>query len=107
MAPELRSGVRLSALAALIAVACGPGGSSGPMPTPQGTATGPAVTAMVGPQGGRLISADGRFELVVPAGALGATVELSMTPITNEAPLGHGAGVRLAPDGTVFTAPAQ
>ena len=83
------------------------GGNTGPGPTAQGTVTGPAITAHVTvSDGGVLRSADGLVEVDVPAGALSADTDLTLTPITNEAPLGFGGAVRLGPEGTQFSTPA-
>ena len=70
-----------------------------------GTPVGSAVTASVGPQGGTLTSADGRFRLDVPAGVLGSTETLTAQAITNLAPAGFGTAVRLGPEGTTFKSP--
>jgi hypothetical protein len=83
-----------------------PGTGTEPGPSLVGTPTGPATTAVVGPAGGTLASADGMYELVVPAGALAAEVELKLTPISNEAPLGIRGALRFEPDGTEFAIPA-
>jgi hypothetical protein len=80
---------------------------SEPGPSAVGTPTGSSETALIGPAGGTLTSADGVFELVVPPGALASEVELRLTPISNEAPLGIGGALRLEPDGTQFATPAQ
>jgi hypothetical protein len=90
----------------------GGGGSGGgvqpPGPTPVGTVTGPATTAHVTVQdGGTLATADGLVEVIVPPGALSADTDLTLTPITNNAPLGFGAALRLGPDGTTFSTPAK
>ncbi|MBX3187229.1 MAG: hypothetical protein KF819_09445 [Labilithrix sp.] len=76
-------------------------------PTPIGVPTGDPTTAKIGAAGGTLESADKRVKIVVPPGALASDVELKMTPITNETPLGLGYAVRLEPDGTTFATPAK
>jgi YD repeat-containing protein len=62
-------------------------------------------TARIGAEGGTLLSADGRFELVVPEGALSEAVDLSV--VTAE-PLGGALGpeYEVGPDGTEFAMPA-
>jgi hypothetical protein len=66
-----------------------------------------ASSALVGPGGGTLTSADGTVTLEVPAGALAEPTMLSMQPISNTAPLGvRGAAVRLSPSGQRFSVPA-
>ena len=116
------SGFTLTALFSLaVLTACGGGGGGGgggsgggsptPPATPAATAvgvpTGAPVSATIGTSGGRLVSADGQFELIVPPGALTSDTTLSMTPITNEAPLGIRNGLRLEPAGTQFSGPVQ
>jgi len=76
-------------------------------PTAVGTPTAPPRVAKVGAAGGTLESADKRVKLIVPPGALASEVELKMTPLTNETPLGLGYAVRLEPDGTTFAVPAK
>lgn len=110
MACEMKTVVFTAVLA--VAAACVPpgGGDAGPMGpvvTPVGTATAPAVTARIGAAGGTLRSGDGRIELVVPMGALATETELSLTPISSHAPLGVGPAVRFGPDGTTFATPAK
>ncbi|MGZ5758645.1 MAG: beta strand repeat-containing protein [Caldimonas sp.] len=75
--PIVRSGSALVA-AALISVllcACGGGGDdTTTTPPPAGTAVGPA--------GATVTSADGKATLVVPPGALGTTISISLRPAT-------------------------
>lgn len=82
-------------------------GPAGPAVTAVGTPIGPTRTARIGAAGGTLQTADGKVELIVPPGALAAETELSLTPITGEAPLHVGPAIRLGPDGTTFTTPAK
>lgn len=82
-------------------------GPDGPVVTAVGSPTGTARTARIGADGGTLATMDGLLELVVPPGALSAETELSLTPISSEAPLGVGPAVRLSPDGTTFAVPAK
>lgn len=79
-----------------------------PSPTPVGEPTGAAVaSAVVGPEGGALASADGRLLVTVPAGALSAATTLSIQPIENHAHGGAGIGYRLAPHGVTFAQPVR
>jgi hypothetical protein len=92
-----------------------PPGAFTPEPTQPGATTesvvgipvGPPTTAKIGAAGGTLESTDKKVKLVVPPGALTADVDLKMTPISNETPLGLGYAVRLEPDGTTFAVPAK
>lgn len=74
--------------------------------TTVGEPTGMAATQMVGASGGTLRSADGKLELIVPAGALAADTALTVTPISVTAPGGVKAW-RLGPEGTTFSKPAS
>jgi len=67
---------------------------------------GAVATKRIGPAGGIITSADNRVVLVIPAGALSAETEISVQPITNEAPHGLGQAYRFSPDGTKFAKPA-
>lgn len=69
--------------------------------------------ATIGPAGGKVAAAgaDGTsYELVVPAGALTAPVEISVAPITEMAGLPDGSeltsGVQMEPDGLLFLSPS-
>src|SRR5438045_1326293 len=55
-----------------------------------GTPIGSPVTKIIGAAGGTIISADGRAELNIPAGALSSDLAISIQPITNECPNGVG-----------------
>lgn len=60
----------------------------------------------IGPAGGTIISADGKAILQIPAGALDATTQISISPISNTAPLGVSNGYRLLPRGLQLLKPA-
>ncbi len=115
MLPSLRSPMTPSLIARvailLLLGACssdGTGPSPGPEPahTPPGTPTGPVVTALIGAAGGSLTSGDGVLTLTVPAGALSASTEIGIQPITSTSPGSFGGGFRLTPDGQTFAQPA-
>lgn len=89
-----------------------PGSSNNPPPinlppavTPVGTPVGNAVSKMIGSTGGSLASPDGRVELTIPAGALSSNTNISIQPVTNQAPGGIGLSYHLMPDGTKFAKP--
>lgn len=71
-----------------------------------GTPTGIPVTKTIGAAGGTIVSADGRAELNIPAGALSSDLAISIQPITNECPNGIGVGYDFLPNGTKFLKPA-
>lgn len=78
-----------------------------PIITDIGTPNGVISIATIGPSGGTLQSADGNLTLTIPPGALSSVTEISIQPITNEAPLGLGSGYRLQPEGITFANPVQ
>lgn len=59
----------------------------------------------IGTAGGTLSSADGRITLEFPAGAVTENVEISITPITDENPMGAEKAYRLQPHGITFQKP--
>lgn len=76
-----------------------------PAVTPVGTPVGNAVNKMIGSTGGSIASPDGRVELNFPAGALSSNTNISIQPVTNQAPGGIGLSYHLMPDGITFAKP--
>lgn len=74
--------------------------------TALGTPNGNPVTKTIGVAGGTISSADGRMDLIIPAGALSNDVSITIQPITNECPGGLGTGYDFLPNGTKFSTPA-
>ena len=77
-----------------------------PAITPVGTPAGDPITKTIGISGGSIASPDSVMELVIPAGALPANTDITIQPVTNEAPGGIGLAYDLLPDGTTFSKPA-
>jgi hypothetical protein len=76
--------------------------------TDPGTPFGSATSVTIGSAGGTITSADGIVTLDIPVGALDADKEISIEPITNNAPLGlDGMAYRFSPDGQIFKKPAK
>jgi len=73
--------------------------------TAVGAPTMPPSTALVGPAGGTVTSADQHLQISIPAGALCADTTIGITNITNMAPGGIGSAYRLTPDGQMFAVP--
>ena len=73
--------------------------------TAVGAPTMPPSTAVIGPAGGTVTSADQHLQLTIPAGALCADTIIGITNITNMAPGGMGSAYRLTPDGQTFAVP--
>jgi hypothetical protein len=82
-----------------------PGNNPPPAITPIGTAVGNPVSKNIGASGGFIASPDGRLELNIPAGALSSNTDISIQPVTNEAPGGIGLSYHLMPDGITFSKP--
>jgi hypothetical protein len=78
-----------------------------PLITEVGTPNGEASTAVIGSSGGTLNSTDGLLTVTIPTGALSSPTEISIQPVTNNAPLGLGSGYRLQPEGLTFVNPVQ
>jgi hypothetical protein len=76
-----------------------------PTPTARGTAVGAPVSAVIGPAGGELTSAEGSLTVQVPAGAFVADQTVSIQAITNEAHGGQGRAFRILPEGIETTVP--
>jgi|GEM_PF-5971445 len=74
-------------------------------PTAVGTPIGSPSTGTIGPAGGSLLSPDGRSEIIIPPGALGASTQISIQPVTNQVPSGTGVGFSLTPNGQTFNQP--
>ncbi len=78
-----------------------------PEPTPVGSPFGDLTTAVIGPTGGTLKSADNAVRLDVPPGAVAKNTTFAIQTVTNEA-LGHiGDAFRITPEGSTFAVPAK
>ncbi|SEJ73080.1 hypothetical protein SAMN05216327_117135 [Dyadobacter sp. SG02] len=84
-----------------------PGNGNGGGATEVGIPNGDVATKRIGTAGGTITSSDNQVTLTIPAGALSKETEISIQPITNEAPNGLGLAYRFSPDGTAFTKPAS
>lgn len=78
---------------------------SGGLVSPVGVPAGNAVTKTIGSGGGNISSADGRFTVTIPAGALSSDKTISVQPITNTNVAGAGVAYRTLPDGELFAKP--
>ena len=76
-------------------------------PTAIGQPVGEKNSTIIDKEGGRLISADKKIELVIPEGALETKTTISIQPITNTSIDGVGKGYGLEPSGTQFQIPVQ
>ena len=106
---EIRGARWLRALGAgvflLMLAACGGGGGGAPATDPQARTT-------VGAAGGEVASRDGSLKLSIPAGALAAATEITVTELSaanvpaHMGPLGAARVYRLEPAGLQFAQPA-
>jgi hypothetical protein len=65
--------------------------------TEEGTPTETPKTAVIGVNGGKLVSRDGKLEINIPAGALSANTTIGVASITNTSSAGFGLNYRLTP----------
>ncbi len=111
--PEARGRRGWVTLACCLAAGCTRGGTTEPAAGPRGTPTrltasaagsplGAAQSAIVGPGGGTVISADGALTVTVPPASIPADVPRTIQQITSTAPGAVGSAYRLGPEGTTF-----
>lgn len=95
---------------ALVVTACSSAEETADAPTSSAPPESEGDGASVGPDGGTVVSDDGKFTIVVPAGALPSSVELSISTVSPSAvgaepDLLAGPIYELRPDGTAFDVP--
>ncbi len=73
--------------------------------TEVGQPSGAAISQIIGAGGGTIQSADGRFKVQIPAGALASDVTIGLQPLNNTNFAGKGEAYRLTPHGQQFTKP--
>ncbi|WP_300601897.1 hypothetical protein [Niabella sp.] len=76
--------------------------ASAALVTAHGTPSGAAVTKTIGVSGGSIVSEDGNFSIIIPAGALAGDQEISVQPVINQLPAGYGRAYRNHYTLTVF-----
>lgn len=89
----------------VVAMPDGNGKGAQPVQRPLGKPTGPAIVKTIGPEGGQLTSADNRFLLNVPPGAVTANTQFSIQPVENTLEGSPGKAFRLQPENVQFTKP--
>ena len=77
-----------------------------PEPTMVGFPNGLPVSKTIG-SGGGTVSIEGAVEIEVPPGALSADTEITIQPLTNNAPNGTGNAYRFGPDEIKFSKPVK
>ncbi|MGZ5191615.1 MAG: hypothetical protein ACXWCZ_11395, partial [Flavisolibacter sp.] len=75
--------------------------------TESDTIMGRSVSKEIGSSGGKMISDDGRIELIFPQGALVANTKISIQPIPNVTVDGSGKSYQLEPSGIQFKKPVE
>lgn len=78
-----------------------------PDSTTIGAPDGKSVSKEIGPAGGKIVSDDGRVELIFPEGALSVNTFISIQPIVNLIPNGNGKAYGFEPSGIRFQKPVQ
>jgi hypothetical protein len=78
-------------------------GNTVPIVTAPGNPIGDAATKKIGKDGGSLLSADGKTELIIPAGALSAETDIVIQAISNQLPGGINSAYRFSPEGLSFS----
>lgn len=68
----------------------------------RGIPSGKQLSKKIGPQGGSLISADGRVQVIFPAGSIERDIEVEIIPISNTNLAGNGLAYRINPHGIKF-----
>lgn len=72
-----------------------------------GKVIGDSVSKTIGTEGGKIVSPDGKMELIIPANALLSKINISITPVENLAPGGSVGAYKLEPSGIKFQQAAQ
>ena len=78
-----------------------------PQPTSRGAKQGDVETTSVDAGGGMVQSADGRLQIIFPAGALAKATDITIAEISNTAHGGVGTAYRLGPEGSTFDKPVE
>jgi len=82
-------------------------GTNKPLVTAFGQPVGDSVIQKVGPGGGTVKSADGKLEVIFPAGAVDAETFVGVRPIHNQLTDDDNGSYQLEPSGTTFKKPVQ
>ena len=72
-----------------------------------GSPMGEKTMKTIGPEGGKIVSADGMMELNIPPGALGAPTGIGIQRVENTVVSGFGNAYNCTPDGTRFNKPVD
>ena len=91
----------LPIIIAALLTACGAGGGGG---NTESNTTNQESTG-IGPNGGTVTSSDGKAKVVIPAGALTETANITVATVSNQPSGNMGAAYEVGPDGTTFNQP--
>ncbi|HEY7161192.1 MAG TPA: hypothetical protein VH815_08025, partial [Acidobacteriota bacterium] len=72
-----------------------------------GQPAGEKISQNVDKDGGKIVSADGRMELIIPQDALASKTNISIQPVKNTLSPGQGNAYELEPSGISFQKPLQ
>lgn len=75
--------------------------------TEKGKPAGEKISQKIDKDGGRLTSADGRVELIIPQDAVSKKTNFSIQPVTNTLSPGKASAYQLEPSGATFQKPLQ
>ncbi|MDP4264190.1 MAG: hypothetical protein Q8941_16800, partial [Bacteroidota bacterium] len=78
-----------------------------PTLTEPGKPAGEKISQKIGKDGGKLISPDGRMELIIPQDAVSSKTNISIQPVVNTLSPGKGNAYQLEPSGITFQKPLQ
>src|SRR5258706_6776360 len=78
-----------------------------PTLTALGKPAGEKLSQKIGKDGGKLISPDGRMELIIPPDAVPSKTNISIQPVINTLSPGKGNAYQLEPSGINFQKPLQ
>lgn len=78
-----------------------------PTLTEKGKPAGEKISQKINKDGGKLVSADGRVELLIPPDAVSSKTNISIQPVTNTLAPGSALAYELQPAGITFQKPLQ
>lgn len=74
---------------------------------PHGIVAGTTITKTIGAAGGTISTTDGKVNVKIPAGAVTANTEFTITPVSSTLPESEGNSFRLGPENIRFNQPVE
>lgn len=74
---------------------------------PHGIVAGNTITKTIGAAGGTISTADGKLNVKIPAGAVTANTDFTITPVSSTLPESEGNSFRLGPENVKFNQPVE